>query len=618
MKKNNVTALEPSTWPTWTVPALSAVAVILAITFIRDPFQQTIATTIAVYLIASAGFNVMSGYAGLMSLGHAGFMAVGAYSAAIGYRDFGWSMLEGIAFAIVISGLSGVLIALPALRLHGPYLAMVTLAFGLMVLQLATNFVGFTSGPQGVSIISPELVPGIEIGTNGIFVAVLISSCLVYLITRNLVATKWGRAFRALHSNDAIASSLGINVSRTRLIVFAFSAALTGLAGALLAYSFAYVNPDMFTFHASVMILAVAMVGGLGSPIGPVVGAMVLVGLNSGVFARTDYQHYLYGIALFVVAMFAPKGLAGFSQFTRWRKGSNGASSTQDATPGAVNAEEIAKVYASSRLQDRPQHGTIVLEASDLVKHFGHIKAVNGVSLRIRAGQVHGLIGPNGAGKSTVIDMLAGAQNQDSGSVVLGGTDVSRVSSYERLKLGLARTFQTGGLYPEFTLSENVSAGQHTQLKEPFLAALLGTRKIRRRESAAARKSLQLLDALGLRDGTTRKAGSLSYGSRRLLEIARALAAAPDVLLLDEPAAGLNPKEQAVLSTILKRLTHEGMAIILVEHHMKLVAEVCDEVTVLDQGTIIAAGPPTEVLESEEVITAYVGVPKTRGISVNE
>lgn len=581
---------------------LTVVAVAVAL-LVQDPHLRTIVSTIAVYMIAATGFNILSGFAGQMSLGHAGFLAVGAYTAAIGYREWEWPLLVSMIAGVVASGIVGALVAIPALRLHGPYLAMVTLAFGVMVYEFSKQFVEITEGPSGIGLYDQNLLPGISLSTDTLFMLVTLGAAVAIIITRNLVNSRWGRALRALHSNDLVAESLGINVVRTRVIAFVFSASLTGFAGVLLAYQLAFVSPDLFVFHISIIILAVTMFGGLASVWGPVVGAIVLVGFETRFLAQTSYASLLYGIILLLVVMVAPQGIVGLWRKLRRRQKNDDATHSQSAYIAPELDEEIIATEVSPDVE----HGNVILEAQGLSRTFGSLKAVDSVDFTARKGWVHGLIGPNGAGKSTLLDLITGTQRADKGSVRVHDEEVTSLPAYARSGRGLSRTFQTGGLFLEFSVIENVMTGVHPRLKESFFASLLHLPVIYKEERDARRRAEQLLGLVGLSGVARRTAGELSYGDRRLVEIARALAGAPKILFLDEPAAGLNPAEQNRLATILRRVAGVGVCIVLVEHHMDLVMNLCDDIVVLEQGRRIAHGTPSEIVSNDEVVRAYLG-----------
>lgn len=581
--------------------AVAVVAVSVAL-LVQDPHVRTIVSTIAVYMIAATGFNVLSGFAGQMSLGHAGFLAVGAYTAAIGYREWEWPLLVSMIAGVVASGIVGALVAIPALRLHGPYLAMVTLAFGVMVYQFSKQFVEITDGPSGIGIYDQNLLPGISLSTDTLFMLVTLAAAVAVIITRNLVNSRWGRSLRALHSNDLVAESLGINVLRTRVIAFVFSASLTGLAGVLLAYQLAFVSPDLFIFHISIIILAVTMFGGLGSIWGPVVGAILLVGFETRFLAQTSYASLLYGIILLLVVMVAPQGIVGLLRKLRSRQKSEDGDHSESVNVPPVLDEEI-----TTDLSPDMEHGKVILEAQGLSRTFGSLKAVDSVDFTARKGWVHGLIGPNGAGKSTLLDLITGTQRADEGLVRVRDEEVTSLPAYARSGRGLSRTFQTGGLFLEFSVIENVMTGVHPRLNESFFASLLHLPVIYKEERRARRRAEQLLGLVGLSGAARQTAGELSYGDRRLVEIARALAGAPKILFLDEPAAGLNPAEQNRLATILRRVAGTGICIVLVEHHMDLVMNLCDDIVVLEQGRRIAHGTPSDIVSNDEVVRAYLG-----------
>jgi branched-chain amino acid transport system permease protein len=541
----------------------------------------------ATYAIAVLGLVVVLGYCGQISIAQAAFVGIGAYTVAVGTVDYGLNFFVATGLGIVLAGIFGLILGLGSLRLGGHYLAMVTISFQQILTLVLTNWIGLTHGPDGVRNIPRPRLFGISFeGGNAYLGLILVVMVVVTLLVWRLRSSRLGRAMQAVRDNELAASTCGINVFATKVISFGISAVLGALGGALFSGGFRYISPDQFGFAESIVLLTMALLGGVQSPFGALVGTFLLVVLPE--WLRFLRQVYLavYGAAVILIMVFLPDGLWGFVAERLQRR----------ARP--IEGKATPLPLLSRTRAESEDH---VLEVRGLAKHFGGLRALDGVDLALRRGSVHALIGPNGSGKSTFINVVTGLYRTTAGTVIFAGRDITNAAPHQRNRAGLARTYQNIRVFRGMTVLENVMVGAERDGND-----------VAHDPAAVLDRALAALDFVQLREDAHRLVGTLSYGHQRYVEIARALAGSPETLLLDEPAAGLNMTEKTEMGQLLLRLKGHGMTILIVDHDMKLVEQVADHITVLNFGRRIADGGPRDVLTHPDVIAAYLGEPQQR------
>ena len=618
-----------------------------------NPYYIHLAETILIYIILLFGLDIVVGYIGQVSLGHAALFGIGAYTAGVLYLQLDLPFWLTLPASIFVSAIFGGILALPALKVIGPYLAMVTLAFGTIVQILINEMSFITAGPVGIKIPKPTL-NGIPMNEMEYFWVVGAFMIISLIVVDRFLKSQMGRAFEALRDSPIACDCMGVSVYRFKVIAFIISAGFAGLAGCLYAYSEQYVSPNTYNNELAVLFLLAIIMGGRKSRLGAVIGAAIIVllpklldditlfryvasiiaslmvvggglalikqlttpkrlaipllgTLSLAIFSFwldsiADWRLSIFGIMILLVVYYLQNGIVGFAKsFYAALVGK-----TRTSPGELIIIDEDSKVDFISAVSNEAS-GEDLLHVKEILMQFGGLKALNNVDITVKRQTIHGLIGPNGSGKSTMMNVLTGIYIPTAGGVTYAGNNIVGKTSSEIALAGIARTFQNVQLFSEMTALQNILVGLHHTFNSNLLDIALHLPRYLKEEKAARNRAMGLLKFVGLEKLANEEARNLPYGKQRLLEIARALALDPKLLLLDEPAAGLTAPDITELLQIIRKIRDHGITFILIEHHMDVVMSVCDIVSVLDFGQKIAEGKPAEIQSNEKVIHAYLG-----------
>lgn len=555
-------------------------------------------------ILLAQSINVLTGVAGQISLGHAGFLGIGAYGSALLMKNLGLPLPLALVAGAVMGGAGGWLLSFAAGRVREFYLAMMTLGFGMIFYEVVREWTSVTGGVVGLSgVPSPSLrtlsLFGWRIDPAAYFQITLAVVAAVVWLLRNVITSPYGRAFFAIHVSEVAAGSIGVARAATKRNAYTLSAALAGLAGGFYAHLVGYLGPETFGLHRSVEALVMAVVGGLGTLTGPILGAIVFTYLPEKLQVFAEYQFMVYGLILLLSFVLLPRGLAGLL-LPRPRF-----SKDVEALPPPPPAPFAATGTGP------------LLSAEGVSISFLGLRALDNASVTLGAGEILGLVGPNGSGKSTLVNIISGIYRPGDGIVRFDGGVLTGLADHAVARRGVLRTFQDPRLVPSFTVRENVLLGGHRLYRQNPLAAALNLPNALREDAEMLGRAEAIMAMAGLSHLADTVVRDLPYGDQRMTELSRVILANPRLVMLDEPAAGLSEGELHKLGGLIRHLKAQGVGVILIEHHMDFLNELVDRVVVLDSGKVIYQGAMAGMYRDPAVVAAYLGTETHPGESVH-
>lgn len=579
-------------WPQL-LPFLGILAAAVVLPFVSNDYWALIGTRMAIYWVLVSGLNLVVGFAGHLAIGYVALLTLGAYTTSVlvaGNVMPPLPVFVALPIAACVGAVFGVVVGLPAFRLRTFYFAMSTLGFATIVTQIALAWQSVTGG--GVGIAGPEFPAPFDTAWG--FYALCVG-CAVFTtwISANVAHSRFGRALIAVRDAEVAAEATGISKPKLLIAIFLLAGALAAIAGGLFASLQTYITPDAFTFDLSVLFFIAILIGGRGSILGPMLGTIILTILPELAAPLAAWSTFLYAVLLLLIVLVMPGGIAALLDFRNRR-------------PLASNRAIVPRPSAlADSVRLRP--GGRMLALRSIALSFGNVRAIDGLDLDVAPGRIHGLIGPNGSGKTTTLNVISGYYAAKGGTMTLGDASLPPGQPALRAAEGIARTFQTPRVIGEASVLDNVMIGGTIDGTATFAEALLSLPRSRQDERRLAAKARALLTVVGLQGLADVRTDRLQHSELRFIEIARALMLDPDFLLLDEPAAGLSNDEIARLAELIRAIAARGTGVLLVEHHADLIFEICDQVTVLNLGRILAAGTPAEIRVHREVVSAYLG-----------
>ena len=545
--------------------------------------------------ILTISLNICMGYGGLLSLMHTGMQMVGGYAIAILAVKQGWNGWLALIAAAVIGAIFAILVILISLRATYLYFGMITLAVNLIAMEAVRHGGELTGGYNGLFGVFAPGIPSGMMSAEGFYRVMITILILAYIVQRNLIFSGFGRNTMALRESSETATALGISPNMHRVKVFGVSGALAGLAGGLLSIQIGYAVADIGDLNNGLIFFVGLFLGGVGTLAGPVLGVALVAVIDFMIRGTGQYRTLVLGSILLLTMIILPRGIVGTYRASRY-----GSPRSREVMPGEADN------YHLDIAVKNVTKGEILLEAKDVVKHFGGVHAVDGISVQFKAGEVHGIIGPNGSGKSTLISALTRYHELTSGSVVLLGAEADK-KPFKVARNGVTRVFQIPHLFERVSVLDNVLTGMYRRDKYSIFDAIFRTPRYLKANSRSVSEAKALLSLAGMLGMEELAAGSISHGQKRLLEVIRAVATEPKILILDEPATGLTQEEMQSLTSLIRTLAAGGMCVVLIEHNVAFLMDLADIVTVIQSGKVIAEGTPQEVQKNERVLEAYLG-----------
>lgn len=574
-----------------------ALVILYLLPYQLNDYSVHVANIIVIFAIMAVGESIALGVAGQVNLAQVAFLGLSAYIVAILTVDHGYSFWPAAALALLTSLIAGAVVGIPALRVQSHYLGIVTLGLAIAFTSWVTN-ASITGGANGISGVPVPPFFGMDTSDEYLYFYLVAGVAFVlYVWARFLVTGPHGRRMRAMRDDSLATASLGANIAVLRMAAFIVASVYGGIAGIFYAGLIRFVSPDSFSMSTMFLLLAMVIIGGRQSIAGCVVGTILLYVVREQLSDYATYAQLGYGVLVVLVVVLAPTGLAGIPRRV-----------SPLAKRLTGRSVEVRRVLGSFEpAPERADASGATLRIRDIAISFGALRALVDVSLSVPANQIRGLVGPNGSGKTTLFNIISGLYRPSSGSVTIDDTRSNRRKPYQLSRGGVARTFQNLRLFPSMTIRENVLVALDRSPTSSIWRVWGWPLGEFRRNTALRRRADRLLVQYGLSEFADSYPTNLAYGIQRRVEICRAMATDPRLLLLDEPAAGLNGEEVAQLKTIVRAIRDTGVTVLLVEHNMSLVMSLCDQVTVLSEGRVIADGSPAEAVADPAVITAYLG-----------
>lgn len=585
-----------------------AAAVVLFPVLVPNPYYINVANIIGLNTIIVVGLNLLVGYAGQISLGHAAFYGLGAYISGILTVTYNVSPWLAMIIAVCATALLALIVGILTLKLRGHYLVMATLGLNLIVNIIIVQWDEVTGGPSGF-----PGIPNLSIGTwafdtdQRMYFLIWSVAFASILLALNLVQSRAGRGLRALHGSEIAADSMGVPTKTYKVKTFVLSAIYASLAGSLYAHYLTFISPKTFDIFFSIELVTMVIVGGMGSIWGVLFGTVFLTTLPNVLHFFDEYKDIFYGLILVLILIFLPQGVV-VALREKWR--TKKLSATGDKLQAARRQQAVEPVAGESWLpadSSMPVSVAPILSVRKVTMSFGGLMALANVSFDLRGGSITALIGPNGAGKTTMINIISGVYRPHQGGILFAGNEIIGLRPYHLAEQGLTRTFQNVQVFDNMTVLENVMVGLHARTRNEFVHSMCHLPGFAREERKIMQRAWEVLTYFNLEDKADWPAYSLPFGQQKRLEMARAFAPHPRVLLLDEPVAGLNMTESREMAQLILKIRAQGISVLLVEHDMNVVMGISDQVVVLNYGRKIAEGHPQEIQKDKDVLSAYLG-----------